>query len=194
MTQETPTDYGALTGLVQAAGILISAALALGLTWRRRARWEPSEQDIPKGAERVGGLVTAVLTAVLWTQMKDQASMASLTELAMWGTAVTVVALLMYGYLVRVYTYEIDESTATATKRRKIIGCFTLTPRAKNLTKEHTIQEILEGAAYDPDKVWTRESKALAGQSFVASYLVLTVAGTSALTAASMIFLLSQQR
>jgi hypothetical protein len=58
-------NYDSLTDLVNAAGILVSAGVAIGLIWRGRAKWEPSEVDIPTGPERVAGLLTAIAVAII---------------------------------------------------------------------------------------------------------------------------------
>src|SRR5215471_20653937 len=111
MSAATPDNYGSLTGLVTTAGTLMSAALALGLTWKRRARWEPSEEDIPKGSQRVAGLLTAVATAIIWTQFATPSGIPVLTRVAISCGIASVVFLLLYGYLVSAQTYVVVRST-----------------------------------------------------------------------------------
>src|SRR5215813_3232822 len=177
-----PAGYGSLTGLVTTAGTLVSAALALGLTWKRRARWEPSEEDIPKGGQRVAGLLTAIATAIIWALLATPTYVPLLTKLAISFGAASAVFLLLYGYLVSSQTYIVLKSPkADAVAEEKIIGGFSLTAAASKLSKKHTIQDLLKGAAYDPDKLWPRSSRALAKQTFVLGYLGLTVCGTIAL-------------
>lgn len=48
------------------------------------------------------------------------------------------------------------------------------------------MQRLLEGAAYEIDKVWSRPSRQLAKTSFVLAYLGLTISGTIALAAGAM--------
>jgi len=188
-----PAGYGSLTGLVTTAGTLVSAALALGLTWKRRARWEPSEEDIPKGGQRVAGLLTAIATAIIWALLATPTYVPLLTKLAISFGAASAVFLLLYGYLVSSQTYIVLKSPkADAVAEEKIIGGFWLTAAASKLSKKHTIQDLLKGAAYDPDKLWPRSSRALAKQTFVLGYLGLTVCGTIALTSAAVILLVTQ--
>src|SRR5689334_13490539 len=93
-------NYGALTSLVRAAGTLVSAAIAIGLTWRGRAKWEPSEVDIPKGPERVAGLLTAVAVAIIWSLISDTTHLTLLTQLAIGLAVGTLFALLIYSFLI----------------------------------------------------------------------------------------------
>ena len=184
-------DYGILTNLVKVAGTLISASVAIGLTWRGRAKWEPSEIDIPKGPGRVAGLMTAVAVAIIWSVIADTTHLKLLTQLAIGLAIGTFIALLIYSFLVATQTYRI----ITDTSEQKIIGGFSYTKRAKKVlskrTNELTTQEFLTTNNYDPDKVWTRTSRALAKTCFLICYISLTVCGTIALSCAAIVFLLS---
>jgi len=75
-------QFGPLTGLVGTVGSIFAAGVAIALTWRGRARWEPSETDIAKGPERVGGLVTAVLIVILFVVTRPPGSGGLLPALA----------------------------------------------------------------------------------------------------------------
>lgn len=186
------TDYGPLTDLVKYAGILISAAGAIGLTWRRRAKWEPSEQDVPSGAAKVAGLLTAIVIAVIWTQYSTAAAKPELTRISLTLGVVCVVFLLVYGYLIAQLVYV----QAVSPKKNqvinvKIIGGFALTRDAKkHLREAGSIQRLFEGAGYDPDLVWTRASRAFAKQLFVLCFIGLNVSGTIALSCAALLLLL----
>jgi hypothetical protein len=187
-------DYGPLTDLVKYAGILISSAGAIGLTWRRRANWEPSEQDVPKGPARVAGLLTAVAIGIVWTQYATVAFKAPLVRFAVSLGAGCLAFLLVYGYLIARFVYERTVSPKkNQTQTVKVIGGFTLTKDAmKQLRNAGTIQKLFEGAAFDPDLVWTRASRALAKQLFVLCFIGLNVCGTLALSCAALLFLLGK--
>lgn len=186
-------ETGSLAPLVEAAGWLMSASIAIGLTWRRRAKWEPIEEDVGQGPARVGGLVCAVGLALLWTQLGDQENRDTVLTIAIVCAATCVVALLGYGYLIATHVYERLVSTQSNTHHtEKIIGGFWLSPAAvetKSARRELTIQNVLTGAAYDPDLVWSRASRALAKAVFVLAYIVLTASGTLALSAAAMLLI-----
>jgi hypothetical protein len=187
------SDFGALSGLVQAAGVLVSAGVAIGLTWRRRTDWGPVEQGIPKGAEKFGGLATAIALAILWTRNNNHASLPLLTTIAIDMAIAAFIALLVYGILNNIYVYEVDLSTADTQRSKKVIGGLWLEMAAqKGRKKGKTIQEMLKDAAYQLDRIWPRPARALAQALFVMFFIVLTAGGTVALSAAAMIFLINQ--
>ena len=174
-------EFGPLTGLVGTVGSLFAAGVAIALTWRGRARWEPSETDIAKGPERVGGLVTAVLIVILFVVTRPQGSGGLLPVLAIFLLVVCVASLLAYSYITGTNTYDDGK------RDRKIIGGFKLTPRAKRemRTQKLTEQRFFSTVDYDPDEVWPRSSRSLAKLVFVALYLLLVVSGTVAIAAAA---------
>jgi hypothetical protein len=183
-------NYGSLSDVVSAAGSIIAAALAIAQGWRKRARFEPSEEDIPKAPERVGGLVTAVIIGILWLQTRFALDVGFLTKLAIALLIACVAFLCIYGFLVGMQSYEIIFAPSRNTVgSRKIIGGFWLRRHGKNMKREEhiTTQELLAGAAYDPDKVWSRISRNLAKTAFVICYLGLTVSGTVALACVAII-------
>ncbi len=178
-----PQDFGPLAGLVGTVGSIIAAVGAIALTWRGRSRWEPSETDVASGPQRVGGLVNAVLIAVLWVLTRPAGSPPALPALAVALAIVTVAALLAYGFVTATQTYE------DAKRRRKVIGGFQLTREAKREIRKQklTVQQYFSGVAYDPDEVWPRSSRALAKLAFVLLYLLLVVSGTVAVAAAAIL-------
>lgn len=191
MTALVVAKYGALAPLVSSVGSLVAAAAAIGLAWRGRARWEPSEEDVAAGPQRVGGLVAAIAIALLWATANDSGSDPLLVGLAIALTTVAVLALLAYSYVISTQTYEVVvvQSRNADPKTQKIIGGFALTPNAKKVAAERTVttQEILRGSQYDVDRIWTRPSRAFAKLVFVACYLALTVSGTVAIACAAML-------
>jgi hypothetical protein len=180
-------DFGALGPLVGAVGSLIAAAGAILLTWRGRARWEPSETDIPSGPQRVGGLAIAVLVAVLYFSTRAPGAESFLPGLAVGLVLICVVVLLVYSFFTSTQTFE------DSRRRRRVIGGFTLTPRARDAiapggpAEPPTVQQLFERGGFDPDLVWPRQSRALAKVSFVLFYLLLVVSGTMALASAAIL-------
>jgi putative ABC transport system substrate-binding protein len=187
--------YGELNGLVKAVGVLVSTSIAIGLTWRGRAKWEPSEEDISKGPQRVGGLLTAVAIALLWSLSADTQHLDFLTQLAVGLSISCALFLLIYGFLITTQTYTVIKGSSRKKVVRKIIGGFGLSYRAKLATQDGsnftTVQEFLQHEVYDPDRVWSRHSRAIAKLCFVVCYLGLVVCGSIALACASIIFLVA---
>lgn len=181
-------DLGPFATLVATAGSLMAAAAALLFTFRRRAKWEPAEQDVPNGAERVSGLLIAVAIAVLWIQ-RDAIAAKQFAWTAGVVAVVTVVMLLIYGLFIA--TLVKDRQVAVAHNKTaivKVIGGFWFTKAAKaSVDAGQSVQQVLAGVGNDPDKVWPPFSRALAKMCFVLCYILLIAAGTIALTCASLL-------
>jgi hypothetical protein len=190
MSDNKHSKYGVLSRIVTAAGCIMAAAGAITLAWRGRANWEPSEQDIPAGPEKVAAVVTGVLIVILWATLSDARFLRRLAQLGIRFLIGAVASLLIYGFLVGTETYELQISPAAGeVVAEKIVGGFWLTSEASARQQEFhvTVQELLKGAGYDPDKLWSRSSRALAKTSLVVCYVGLTVCGTLALTCAAII-------
>lgn len=188
------SNYGVLRPVVSGAGSIIAAGAAIALTWRGRAKWEPSEEDVKEGPQRVGGLVAAIFIAILWFENKGSPKSHLLIFVAIIGAAICVVTLLVYSFLIAMKTFTLKRVVNGAVKEQKIIGGFKRTANTKTELKKHgnlTMQDLFAGTAYDADKVWTPRSRAVAKVIFVACYLVLTVSGTVALAGAAMLISLS---
>ncbi len=187
------SEYGPLTDLVKYSGMLMSAAIAVGLAWRRRANWEPCEEDVPKGPSHVAGLLSAIAIAIVWSEYSTLAARDGLTKAAIILGGCALVFLLLYGFLIANQVYEQRFSPKKGkVETRKIVGGFALTPEAKKkLRRVGSVQKLFEGAAYDPDLVWTRDSRAHAKQAFALAYIGLNLSGTMALSCAALLFLLT---
>ncbi len=188
-----PESYGVLAQAVAVAGSLVSATTAIRLTWKGRFSWEPVEEDIPKGAQKIGGLLTSVCIALLWYSfffIKSITDSAMIKVAALTGSG-AFAALVIYSILVAVFVYDKEVVVGkNKTDKTKIIGGFWLTGIAKDALLKNptiTIPEVFKGAKYDPDKVWPRFSRALTKVSFQISYVALVGLGTLALSAASLL-------
>ena len=131
-------DYGVLSDLVPVVTAFMAGVSALTFAFKGRAKWEPAEEDIPNSAQRVGGLVTAVLIALIWYHLSYKGADSGVVGWIALGLAVfTLVAVLMYGYLVGLLTFDkivaLDDGR---TKTRKIIGGFSFTPKRKRSSRK----------------------------------------------------------
>jgi hypothetical protein len=193
------TNLGQFEELLPQATSLLALVGALALTWKKRAAWEPVEQDVPRGPQRVAGLVTAVVIGALWWYQKTSSSdvSGSLVSIAIACAAGCAVAVLAYTLLISIFTYEREVVAGSQrTRKEKIIGGFVLTNEAVQARSLHniTIQELLKGAGYDPDKVWTRLSRGAAKVAFSLAYMLLIGCGTVALGAVSMALVPGEER
>jgi len=187
-------DYGIFTNLVGAAGTIIAMGVALGFGWRGRTKWEPSDQDLEKGAQKVGGLVGAVLIAFIFITYKKPEDVPTLRSISLWCLLATVVSLLVYGWLILNFIYVQYGDTPQA---RNIIGGLFLDRDAKTLYKkvraDHialgqfppTKQEFFKGALYDIAKLWSGSSRFITKSLFNLAYFGLTICGTLALACAA---------
>lgn len=185
-----PDEYGPLSDIVLYAGYITAAVAAVSLAWRGRRSWEPAEEDVSKGPQKVGALVAGVWIVLLWVTYQDDRGAKELRNLTVVLAILTVLALLAYGFLISTLTYEKIVAMSGNPVRTKIVGGFRLTEGAKKrLTDDPdlTIQKLLKGSAYDPLRVWTNNSRALAKLSFVVAYLALTIFGTVALAGSAII-------
>jgi hypothetical protein len=183
------SSLGPLANLARSAGWLVSAAFAITLTWRRRSKWEPSEEDISGGPARVGALLTAIAIALIWSQLFDASRQRALIAVSLICAGICLVSLLLYGFLVAINTFTAGKSAGE--RQTKIIGGFWLTSQAKTKLQDshsQTIQDILEQECID--RVWPRSSRAFAKLCFVLCYLALTVTGSVALASAAVLILL----
>ncbi len=182
------TDFGSLAPIVKGAGALIAMVIAIILAWKGRAKWEPSEEDIPGGPQKVAGLVSAVIIGIAWYL----STASQVIVLSFWAIGLAVFALIMlvvYGYLVSSQTFTQIVIVNRKPREKKVIGGFRLTDQAARIIKKEktTTQQFFKGTAYDPDMVWTRPSRSLAKSAFVVSYVGLIVGGTLALALAAII-------
>jgi hypothetical protein len=178
-------DFGPLAGLVGTIGSILAAATAIGLAWRGRAKWEPSDQDVAQGPQKISGVVTTVLIVLLWATSRPWVveQLGPLYVLTIFLLLVLIGSLLGYGYLIGTQTYD-DEKL-----QRKIIGGFKLTPAARReiRTRKITVQRYFKGVEFDPDMVWPRGSRSIAKQAFTALYIALIVSGSLALSGAAIV-------
>jgi hypothetical protein len=183
-------QYGPFAELIRATAALVATAATFKLSFRGRAKWEPSEEDVPKGAQKVVGLITAVLIGAIWFWLRSPSKLETVTNLAIYLAFACLAFLLLYGFFINVLTYE--QTYAISAKKvnvRKIIGGLWLKSRAKEALVSHgiTVQELLANSAYNPDKVWPRTSRGLAKMGFVLCYVGLVSTGTVALCCAGIL-------
>lgn len=188
-------SYGVLAQTVATAGTLIASGGALALCWKGRFPWEPVEEDIPRSAQKFGGLIIAIVIATIWYRSTQQHLLSSddLIGLAIVFSGAGLVGLIIYSLLVGVLVYEKTVVVSgTIPTTQKIIGGFWLTAGARQSLHSGTprplsVSDLYKGAAFNADYVWPRISRALAKVSFQLTYIVLVAGGTCALAAISLL-------
>jgi hypothetical protein len=157
--------------LSKSAALLISVAAALLLSWRGRAKWEPSEEDIPGALNQLARLLTAVTMVVILTQLTSAPYTGRILPLLIGSLAGCLISFFIYAYLTGTHTYRSGE-------HRFIMGF-----RLRTNVKPEPGETIVEYARRigDPDKVWTAASRAWAKSLFALCYLGLNVLGSATL-------------
>ena len=192
---EAAASYGVLAQAVAAAGTLIAAAGALTLCWKGRFNWEPAEEDVPRSAQKFGGLVIAIIIAAMWYRFAKQRSISpdELLSFAVGFAGLGVAGLIVYSLLVGVYVY--NKTIALGGRKTgitRVVGGFWLTGDARVALRSgdprpRSVAELFKGSGYDPDLVWPRFSRALAKICFQLSYILLVAGGTCALSAVALV-------
>ncbi|HVQ09835.1 MAG TPA: hypothetical protein VMS43_15505 [Allosphingosinicella sp.] len=175
--------------IVKLAGFLVTAAVAIGFTWRRRAKWEPDISDVPKAPEKVAGLLTAVLLGILWFDAGRSVGLPPLQQTALIAAIGAVIGLLVYVFLTTVFVYERQEAVSDSkTRKVRIIGGLWLSPMARAKRRQgHDIQSMLSKAANNPDVIWPRSARGLAQSLFIIAYISLICGGSLALSAVALL-------
>jgi len=189
-------DLGELSGLVKGAGILISAVVAIGVTWRGRARWEPSDRDLPKAPQRLAGLLNGVILAIAWVFLASPSHAGLLAVLASVLVSAACMFFIVYFLHVAILTYEVEPETLQPGRptpvAERIVGGYWLTREAnrKRLLKTKPVSpgEYLMEVG-QPDKVWPRPARALAKVVLMLGYIGFVVCGTAGLTCAAILFM-----
>ncbi|HWA25583.1 MAG TPA: hypothetical protein VG734_07980 [Lacunisphaera sp.] len=191
--EATSTDYGQLSVLVKSVGCIVSAAFAISLSWRGRTKWEPSEEDVDRGPQKVAGLLTAVIVTLLWVLWGGDDHRDSLVFLCTICCATCLLALLFYSFVISTQTYL---ARADDGSEKKIIAGFWLLAPAKEAMKStgQTVQAYLRSVAHDADQVWSRISRAWAKLVFVVLYLMLVISGSIALACVGILLLTNAPR
>jgi hypothetical protein len=134
--------------------------------------------------------------------MNDLEHGAMLARIAIYCMAAALVSLLIY-IMLQMLNYEVQRVPPRAapgsfqTETVKVIGGLWLRPIAKKkLGRDdgpNTVQELFEGSAYSKDALWSRPAQGLSKVLFALGYIGLTVAGTVALGATSILIALKMK-
>jgi hypothetical protein len=198
MTLMIVKDYGAFAPIVSTAGSIMAMGAAITLGFKGRAKWEPVEEDVAKGPQKVASIVAALLIVLVWVQFNDVQYENTLTRLVIWCSSALILSLLVYGLLkgyvyTRVRKKPGSAPTSKATEEIKVIGGLWLTKAARKRLSDPeepdapgqqaplTVQRLFAMTDYDKDLLWSRPSQQLASMLFTIGYLGLIIAGTVAL-------------
>jgi hypothetical protein len=182
------SNYGPFAPVVGYAGAIMAAGAMLFLLWGGKMRkWRPPDEDLPGTPQKLVVLLCGVGMVLQWYMAAPGTIIWFLGGVALVAVA-CVVCFLRYNALLGIHIYIRKVATGPAsTSDVRILGGRELLPEAEKKRKKLgiDIQALLEGAAYNPDLLWSRESRQWVKQRVVLFFVLTLVLGTSALTGAS---------
>lgn len=182
------SDFGPFGPVVGYGSAIAAAAGALAFLWAGKLeKWRPPEEDLPGAGKSVVLLFCAVGMVTQWYLARP--------ETAPWILGVSIafamlcmVCFVMYSGDLGTYVYTMLVATsASTTKSRRILGGVELLPAAAEIQRAEglTIQQLLEGADFDPDRLWSRESRRRVKTRVLLLFLFTLIVGTWSLTGIS---------
>lgn len=187
---ESAPDYGPFAPVVGYAGAIMAAGAALYFMWGGKIeKWRPPDEDLPGAAQALVFLLCGVGMVLQWYF--------AIPDYIPWLLpAVVVLAVgcgacfLRYSGLLGAHIYSKVVATGPkSTRNVRILGGRKLLPAAEKKMARLgvTVQALFEGAAYDPDHLWSREERQWVKQRVLIFFILTLVLGTSALTGASFV-------
>lgn len=182
-----PGPFAPLVGYV---GAIIATVYLIGIIWRGRrlGLWQSPEEDLPRTAQNIVGVICGIGIVGLWLYATPNTLQKVFWLAIVFGVAL-LIAYVLYAFLIGVLTYDGEKANddRRTTHPKKIIGGIWLKKEAKRAMKEHrvrTIQNLLRGAAYDPDELWDRTSRGIAKTILLLLFLTIMVSGTLGISSA----------
>lgn len=162
-------------------------AAAGGILRAWRVRFE-SEPDATELADRLGSVASAVLVGLLFVSSVDAVETTFVVIIALTTLTVALVGGLGYAALIFLVVETAQYFPPGAEKAedvadKRIIGGFRLTDQAREeVSSENvTIEEVLKGVGFKPERVWTKGWRAIAHVAINVANLMLTIGATVAL-------------
>lgn len=182
------SDYGPFAPVVGYAGAIMAAGGSLFTVWGGKMRkWRPPDEDLPGTAQTLVLLLCGVGMVLQWYFAAPEAIDWLLGGIAFLVIA-CVVCFLRYSGLLGTYVYTKEVATGPqSTNDVRILGGRELLPDAeeKRLNEGVDIQTLFAGAAYNPDRLWSRQARQWVKQRVLVFFILTLIFGTSALTCAS---------
>ncbi|MEQ8733816.1 MAG: hypothetical protein RIC29_02760 [Rhodospirillaceae bacterium] len=174
------TDYGILTGIVDEIGLVIGAGSAVVFAVKGRARWEPSEEDVPNGPIKVASIITGIGVGALYAISINEYDYSFFFGTMIFASVALFIGLMAYTILITVYTFDKQVPVSeNETRTIKVIGGFWLTQDAKEKLQNNfpTTQKLFHSSAYDMDMIWPRVSRGLTKIAFLIAYFSMIFGG-----------------
>ena len=183
------SKFGVFANLVAIAGCLAAAAAAIGLTWLKRAKWQPPEEALPASTAKFSSLIVMIFIALIYV-FGPRAGEVNLAIVSMVCLIISLVALVVTITTNINYSFFYPPPRKEANRK---LGGNVLTTEAQEIKNTKNIHEqaLFVDAHGDKDLVWTRPSQASVAVRSTLSYIVLLAFGTCAVASAAMLVGLS---
>jgi hypothetical protein len=178
-----PSAYGPFDTLVQVASAAVATAGALIALVFSSTRWNPM-----KGGPLEWLSVLAVAVGVL---ILGKAPNVVLIPVAIVGVLLALGCGVKYSGKLGMFRYQMETTHDAKGKvrRRYVVKGDAYTEQAEIKVKEGVLlEDIVKSAQYNPDNVWTPESRAKNLHQLELWYLPMVISGTLGLAAAAMYF------
>lgn len=184
----TASDYGPFAPAVGYAGAIIAAGGALFFLWGgKMKKWRPPDEDLPGTTQKIAILLCGVGMVVQWYFAMPETIKWFLCGVGVLSIA-CVLCFLRYVSLLGLHVYTKKISTGPrSTADVRVLGGRALLPEAekKRLAEGIDTQTLFEGAAYNPDLLWSRSDRQWVKKRVLLFFILSLLFGTSALTGAS---------
>lgn len=182
------SNYGPFGPVVGYAGAIMTAGATLFFLWGgKMERWRPPDEDLPGTSQAIVVLLCGVGMVLQWYfAVPEVINWIIFTVGAL--AVMCFLCFLRYSGLLGTYTYIKRVATGhKSTRDVRILGGRELLPEAdkKRQTLDIDVQTLFEGAAYNPDLLWSREARQWVKRRVLVFFILTLVFGTSALTGAS---------
>lgn len=184
------TDPGLFAPVVGYVGAIFAAIFLIQrMAMSKTGIWKSPEEDLPETAPRIVAIISGIIMVFVWLYASPD-TMDTLFTIAITCGIILVISYLIYYFCISVFVYKKEKkvaNTVNETESVDIIGGFLLKKSAKETKEKKKIastQELFAGAAYDPDKLWSRTSRSLTKTVIIFLFLVIMVSGTIGITSA----------
>jgi hypothetical protein len=163
---------------------------ALFLLWGgKMEKWRPPDEDLPGTAQAVALLLCGVGMVLQW-YFAVPATIGWFVGVVAILAAACVVCFLKYTGLLGTHIFIKPVATGpSSTRDIRILGGNKLLPEAEEKRRRLrvSVQDLLAGAAYNPDLLWSREARKWVKERVLLFFILTLFLGTSALTGASFV-------
>lgn len=179
-------DLGPFAPVFGYVSAIVGAVLAIWtLLWRNKV-WETPQQIVPPTIRGILVAVIGVTMVMVWLDVAP-ANVNGFRPFVISLSIIAVITFLAFYALIRICSFKRVDATGVGneTVTTVIIGGLFLKESAKASKLKNNVdtdQELLKGAGYDADKLWSRASQELCRLLINICFIALVYCATTAIT------------